>query len=119
MWVIGHVGREIRAAVARPLTRVRLLTRGGAVQMWVELHSKPSAKEQDMLDQLISAWYTVGRVGGYEGSNLQARPLHRQASSQKHCTLRMQHLSSQKHPPLRSGAPCPCCRTQKEHLPSS
>ena len=43
------------------------------MQMWLKLYSPPSEKEMQILDQVIMAWFTVGRCGGYDATNMQVR----------------------------------------------
>jgi Protein of unknown function (DUF3531) len=44
---------------------------GTSMQMWLELYSTPGDKEKGILEQVIQSWFIVGRVGGYDATNLQ------------------------------------------------
>lgn len=44
------------------------------VQFWLELYSEPTTKQVELVTQLISGWFMTGKMGGYNGANLQARP---------------------------------------------
>ena len=48
-----------------------LLTCGA--QIWVELARPPSADQRELLDYVFQAWYALGRLGGFNSLNLQAR----------------------------------------------
>jgi Protein of unknown function (DUF3531) len=43
------------------------------MQMWLELYSTPGDKEMGILEQVIQSWFIVGRVGGYDATNLQVQ----------------------------------------------
>jgi Protein of unknown function (DUF3531) len=39
--------------------------------MWLELHKPPTDEQLNVLNEVIDAWFMVGRVGGYDAMNLQ------------------------------------------------
>ena len=41
------------------------------LQIWMELHSTPGGGEVEMFEEVLKAWFVVGRLGGYNGMNLQ------------------------------------------------
>jgi hypothetical protein len=41
------------------------------LQFWLELYQPPSAKQVELVTQIVSAWFMVGKVGGFNGMNLQ------------------------------------------------
>ena len=45
------------------------------VQIWVELARPLSADQRELLDYVFQAWYALGRLGGFNSLNLQARRL--------------------------------------------
>lgn len=45
------------------------------VQIWVELARPASADQRELLDYVFQAWYALGRLGGFNSLNLQARRL--------------------------------------------
>lgn len=44
-------------------------------QIWLELARPPSADQRELLDYVFQAWYALGRLGGFNSLNLQARKL--------------------------------------------
>ena len=45
------------------------------LQIWLEMAAPPSEDDVDMLDTVLTSWFMIGRLGGYNSMNLQARPL--------------------------------------------
>ena len=44
--------------------------------IWIEFETGPASEDQQMyLEELLKAWFIVGRMGGYNSINLQARRL--------------------------------------------
>lgn len=43
-------------------------------QVWFELHRTPSEDDLDLLESVLSSWFMIGRLGGYNAMNLQANP---------------------------------------------
>jgi len=39
--------------------------------VWLEFHQAPSSREQELLESVLKAWFMVGKLGGYNSSNLQ------------------------------------------------
>ena len=44
-------------------------------QIWLELARPPSADQRELMDYVFQAWYALGRLGGFNSLNLQARKL--------------------------------------------
>ena len=40
--------------------------------VWLELYSPPSSSEADLLQEVVRAWFLVGRLGGFNSQNMQA-----------------------------------------------
>ncbi|EIE27423.1 hypothetical protein COCSUDRAFT_11745 [Coccomyxa subellipsoidea C-169] len=40
--------------------------------VWFELHQSPSEEDLELLDAVLSSWFMIGRLGGYNTMNLQA-----------------------------------------------
>ena len=41
------------------------------LQIWLELYNDPTQLEKDTLDAVFTAWFTLGRCGGFNAQNLQ------------------------------------------------
>ena len=41
------------------------------LQIWLELYNDPTHLEKDTLDAVLTAWFTLGRCGGFNAQNLQ------------------------------------------------
>jgi hypothetical protein len=41
------------------------------LQFWLELYQPPTPKQVELVTQIISAWFIVGKMGGFNGINLQ------------------------------------------------
>ena len=41
------------------------------VQIWFELHRIPSEREKQLLGQVLTSWFMLGRLGAFNGSSLQ------------------------------------------------
>lgn len=41
------------------------------VWVWLELYSPPSSSEADLLQEVVRAWFLVGRLGGFNSQNMQ------------------------------------------------
>jgi hypothetical protein len=39
--------------------------------VWMELYSPPSPAEAEMLQEVVNSWFMLGRLGGFNASNLQ------------------------------------------------
>lgn len=44
-------------------------------QVWFELCEKPTEDDLDLLDAVLSSWFMIGRLGGYNTMNLQVRSM--------------------------------------------
>ncbi|CAL8463346.1 g2880 [Coccomyxa elongata] len=40
--------------------------------IWFELHQSPSDDDLELLDAVLSSWFMIGRLGGFNAMNLQA-----------------------------------------------
>jgi len=40
----------------------------------MEMHNSPSEGEQEMVEEVLKSWFMIGRLGGFNGMNLQVRP---------------------------------------------
>lgn len=40
-------------------------------QLWMEMFEPPSEGELEMVEEVLKSWFMVGRLGGYNGMNLQ------------------------------------------------
>ena len=45
------------------------------LQIWLEMAAPPSEDDFDMLDTVLTSWFMIGRLGGYNSMNLQAKSL--------------------------------------------
>jgi Protein of unknown function (DUF3531) len=41
------------------------------VQLWMEMYEAPSEGEAEMVEEVLKSWFMVGRLGGFNGMNLQ------------------------------------------------
>jgi hypothetical protein len=41
--------------------------------VWLEFVAPPGAREQEMLQSTVQSWFVVGKLGGFNSSNLQVR----------------------------------------------
>ena len=41
--------------------------------IWLRFNTVPSKAERDYVDGLFDSWYVLGRLGGFNGTNLQAQ----------------------------------------------
>ena len=41
------------------------------MQIWLELYNDPTQLEKDTLDAVFTAWFTLGRCGGFNAQNMQ------------------------------------------------
>ncbi|KAK9818273.1 hypothetical protein WJX72_009883 [[Myrmecia] bisecta] len=39
--------------------------------LWLELYDPPSIQERQLLEEVLSSWFMLGRLGGFNGMNLQ------------------------------------------------
>ena len=42
-------------------------------QIWLEMAAPPTEDDVDLLDTVITSWFMIGRLGGYNSMNLQVR----------------------------------------------
>ncbi len=40
--------------------------------MWIELHRQATDDDLDLLEAVLSSWFMIGRLGGFNAMNLQA-----------------------------------------------
>ncbi len=45
------------------------------MQIWLEMAEPPTEDDRDMLDTVLTAWFMIGRLGGYNSMNLQVKAL--------------------------------------------
>eukprot|EP00898_Chlorokybus_atmophyticus_P008895 jgi/Chlat1/9006/Chrsp94S09265 len=43
------------------------------VYVWLEFFTRPSEKEQELLEEVFKSWFVIGRLGGYNADNLQVQ----------------------------------------------
>ena len=41
--------------------------------IWLRFHNVPSKAEKDYVDGVLDSWYVIGRLGGFNGGNLQSQ----------------------------------------------
>lgn len=41
------------------------------MQLWMEMYEAPSEGEAEMVEEVLKSWFMVGRLGGFNGMNLQ------------------------------------------------
>tara|TARA_B100000029_G_C17239728_1_gene838549 strand:- start:84 stop:533 length:450 start_codon:yes stop_codon:yes gene_type:complete len=41
--------------------------------IWLRFHNVPSQSERDYIDGVFDSWYVIGRLGGFNASNLQSQ----------------------------------------------
>jgi Protein of unknown function (DUF3531) len=44
------------------------------MQLWMEMYEAPSAGEAELVEEVFKSWFMVGRLGGFNGMNLQVDP---------------------------------------------
>ena len=44
-----------------------------ALQLWFEMYHPPTEREVSMLEEVLTAWFLIGRLGGFDATNLQVR----------------------------------------------
>lgn len=37
----------------------------------MEMYEAPSSRDQDLLESVVKAWFMVGKLGGFNGGNMQ------------------------------------------------
>ena len=42
-------------------------------QLWMEMYEAPSEGEAELVEEVLKSWFMVGRLGGFNGMNLQVR----------------------------------------------
>jgi predicted small integral membrane protein len=40
--------------------------------VWLQLHRQPSQEDLELLEAVLSSWFMIGRLGGFNAMNLQA-----------------------------------------------
>lgn len=45
--------------------------RSNFLQFWLEMYTRPSDEELETLEQAIGSWFIVGKLGGFNSTNLQ------------------------------------------------
>ena len=48
-----------------------------SVQIWFELYRPPTKDDKDLLETVLESWFLIGRLGGFNGMNMQVRSPHR------------------------------------------
>ena len=43
------------------------------MQIWLEMAAPPTEDNKDMLETVLTAWFMMGRLGGYNSMNLQVK----------------------------------------------
>ena len=43
-----------------------------SLQLWFELHKPATPDDLELLEAVLSSWFMIGRLGGYNAMNLQA-----------------------------------------------
>lgn len=56
---------------ALPDVRFREVALGAPVWLWLQFHSPPGPRDRALLGEVLACWYLVGRLGGYNGLNMQ------------------------------------------------
>jgi hypothetical protein len=41
------------------------------MQLWMEMYEAPSEGEAELVEEVLKSWFMVGRLGGFNGMNLQ------------------------------------------------
>lgn len=54
-----HTLAPVTACLAHPM------------QVWFEMHTAPSPDDMELLEAVLSSWFMIGRLGGYNAMNLQ------------------------------------------------
>lgn len=52
--------------------RCTCLSWAGGMQIWLEMAKAPSARERELLETVLEAWFILGRLGGFNTLNMQA-----------------------------------------------
>jgi hypothetical protein len=60
---------------ASRLVRTNTAPLGSPLQVWLELGTPLTSSERDMLSSALKSWFVIGKLGGYNSGNLQARAL--------------------------------------------
>ena len=45
------------------------------IQVWLELYRTPSEEDRELIGEVFQSWYMLGRLGGFNGMNMQVRQL--------------------------------------------
>ena len=64
MYVIREGSDELPTIAFRQINPFRLW-------VWIEFNQPPSAKDQELLESVVKAWFMLGKLGGYNSGNLQ------------------------------------------------
>lgn len=43
------------------------------MQIWLEMAAPPTEDDKDMLETVLTAWFMIGRLGGFNSMNLQVK----------------------------------------------
>ncbi len=42
-----------------------------SAQVWLELYRTPSEEDRELISEVFQSWYMLGRLGGFNGMNMQ------------------------------------------------
>lgn len=81
--------------------------------LWIELYEPATADQKELLEAVLTSWFTVGRLGGYNAQNLQ---VHYKGSSGKtnytyddtQCDTSMEAMFHDMGSPEYRGVTCRC-----------
>lgn len=45
------------------------------MQIWFELYRIPGKDDKDLLETVLESWFVIGRLGGFNGMNMQVNPM--------------------------------------------
>ena len=64
LYVVNEGSDDLPSVVFRQVDPFRLW-------VWVEFNQLPSAKDREMLESVVKAWFMLGKLGGYNSGNMQ------------------------------------------------
>ncbi len=95
---VGSPGPAISYAPQCCMTVFSCTDSGAYVQIWVEMYQAVGPGELELLEGVLKAWFTVGRLGGFNGMNLQVPTAPRDPSLcsaasivPEYCTVALAH----------------------------
>ena len=66
-------------------------------QVWLELYRTPSEEDRELISEVFQSWYMLGRLGGFNGMNMQVESKQRLQSTWVPCLDTTAHGNASSH----------------------